>query len=216
MRVAVLLPGRIKGWEMNKDFLKLFQEKYNATFFVSLNLEGPDESTDAFCRYFGVEQEQIAYIPTQTPEKYRQFHVNSSRGEHNFYSQWFHVRSAFDLCKAYCIKYSKMFDLVIKYRTEIYSETLIEISEVQPKRFYCDPHDAYQTNDQLGYGDFQMMELYSRLVNFYEYFYQNKILLYSGGIPRPTECVLFAYLNILANYEKIDVIYINYKFILQR
>ena len=214
MRVAVLLSGRIEGWEINKDFLKLFQEKYNATFFVSLNLEGPDKSTHAFCEYFGVEHEQIAYIPTQTPELYRHFHLDGR--EHNFYSQWFHVRSAFDLCKAYCMKYSQIFDVVIKYRTEIYSETIIEISEVQPKRFYCPAHPAYQTNDQLGYGDFQMMELYSRLVNFYEYFYQHEILLYSGGIPRPTECVLFAYLNILANYEKIDVIYINYKFSLRR
>jgi hypothetical protein len=134
--------------------------------------------------------------------------------EHNFYSQWFHVRNAFDLCKEYCLKKNSLFDVVIKYRSEIQPEIILEISDVQPNRFYCPVHPAYQTNDQMAYGDFHMMEAYSRLVNFYEFFYTNKMLLYSGGIPRPTECVLFDYLNILAHYDKIDVIYIDFKFYL--
>lgn len=212
MRVAILLAGRIKGWEYTKDSLKSLQDKYNAVFFVSLNQDSPDESTTAFCNYFNLTSEQIAYISTQTPEKYRQFHPDGR--EHNFYSQWFHVRSAFDLCKDYCLRNTTLFDVVIKYRSEIQSETILEIADVQPKRFYCPVHPAYQTNDQLAYGDFQIMEAYSRLVNFYEFFYTNKMLLYSGGIPRPTECVLFDYLNILANYNKIDVIYIDFKFYL--
>jgi len=213
MRTAILFPGRIKGWEYNKESLKELQEKYSATFFVSLNLEGPDESTRGFCEYFHVNPEQIAYIPTQTPEKYRQFHPDGK--EHNFYSQWFHVRNAFDLCKNFCIIKNTRFDLVIKYRSEIKPEKVLQIGTVLPKRFYCPVHPAYQTNDQMAYGDFEMMEAYSRLVNYYEYFYENKILLYSGGLPRPTECVLFDYLNILANYKKIDIIYIDFNFYLE-
>ena len=212
MRVAILLAGRIKGWEYTKDSLKSLQDKYNALFFVSLNAEAPDESTNAFCQYFNVSPEQIVYIPTQTPEKYRQFHPDGK--EHNFYSQWFHVRSAFDLCKSYCLQKNTMFDVVIKYRSEIKPEHVLEIGTIIPKRFYCPVHPAYQTNDQMAYGDFQTMEAYSRLVNFYEFFYENKKLLYSGGLPRPTECVLFDYLNILAYYDKIDVIYIDFKFYL--
>ena len=212
MRVAILLAGRIKGWEYTKDSLKSLQDKYNALFFVSLNAEAPDESTNAFCQYFNVSPEQIVYIPTQTPEKYRQFHPDGK--EHNFYSQWFHVRSAFDLCKSYCLQKNTMFDVVIKYRSEIKPEHVLEIGTIIPKRFYCPVHPAYQTNDQMAYGNFQTMEAYSRLVNFYEFFYENKKLLYSGGLPRPTECVLFDYLNILAYYDKIDVIYIDFKFYL--
>ena len=212
MRVAILLAGRIKGWEYTKDALKTLQNKYNAIFFVSLNAEGTDESTTSFCKYFNVNQEQIVYIPTQTPEKYRQF--DSEGREHNFYSQWFHVRSAFDLCNEYCNQNNTLFDVVIKYRTEIQPKSVLEISDIQPKRFYCPAHNAYQTNDQMAYGDFRMMEAYSRLVNFYEFFYTNKMLLYSNGLPRPTECVLFDYLNILAHYDKINVIYIDFKFYL--
>ena len=212
MRVAILLAGRIKGWEYTKDSLKSLQDKYNALFFVSLNAEAPDESTNTFCQYFNISPEQIVYIPTQTPEKYRQFHPDGK--EHNFYSQWFHVRSAFDLCKSYCLQKNTIFDVVIKYRSEIKPEHVLEIGTIIPKRFYCPVHPAYQTNDQMAYGDFQTMEAYSRLVNFYEFFYENKKLLYSGGLPRPTECVLFDYLNILAYYDKIDVIYIDFKFYL--
>ena len=212
MHIAILLAGRIKGWEYTKDALKSLQNKYNAVFFVSLNQEAADESTLAFCEYFNLTPEQIAYTPTHTPERYRQFH--SDGREHNFYSQWFHVRNAFDLCKEYCLKKNSLFDVVIKYRSEIQPETILEISDVRPNRFYCPVHPAYQTNDQMAYGDFHMMEAYSRLVNFYEFFYTNKMLLYSGGVPRPTECVLFDYLNILAHYDKIDVIYIEFKFYL--
>jgi hypothetical protein len=107
-----------------------------------------------------------------------------------------------------------MFDVVMKYRSEIIPESILEISDIQPKRFYCPAHPAYQTNDQMAYGDFEMMEAYSRLVNYYEFFYENKMLLYSGGLPRPTECVLFDYLNILAYYFKIDIIYIDFTFYL--
>jgi hypothetical protein len=212
MRVAILLAGRIKGWELTKEYLKSLQDKYKAVFFVSLNQDSADESTNAFCEYFNLSPEQIVYIPTQTPEKYRQFH--SDGREHNFYSQWFHVRSAFDLCRDYCIRNNTMFDLVMKYRSEIIPESILEISDIQPKRFYCPAHPAYQTNDQMAYGDFEMMEAYSRLVNYYEFFYENKMLLYSGGLPRPTECVLFDYLNILAYYFKIDIIYIDFTFYL--
>lgn len=212
MRVAILLAGRIKGWEYTKESLKSLQEKYNAVFFVSLNQDSADESTNTFCEYFNLSPEQIVYIPTQTPEKYRQFRTDGS--EHNFYSQWFHVRSAFDLCRNYCIRNNTMFDVVMKYRSEIIPETILEISDIQPKRFYCPAHPAYQTNDQMAYGDFEMMEAYSSLVNYYEFFYENKMLLYSGGLPRPTECVLFDYLNILANYFKIDIIYIDFPFYL--
>jgi len=62
MRVAILLAGRIKGWEYTKDALKSLQNKYNAIFFVSLNQEAADESTLAFCEYFNLTPEQIATI----------------------------------------------------------------------------------------------------------------------------------------------------------
>jgi len=210
MRVAILLPGRIKAWEYTKESLKSLQEKYNAVFFVSLNQYSADESTNAFCEYFNLSPEQIIYIPTQTPEKYRQFRLDGS--EHNFYSQWFHVRSAFDLCRNYCLRNNTMFDIVIKYRADIQTDDTLYIESIIPKRFYCPVDLAYQTNDQIAYGDFEMMEAYSRLVNYYEFFYENKMLLYSGGLPRPTECVLFDYLNILAYNFKIDIIYIDFKF----
>ena len=210
MQTAILLAGRIKGWQYCKESLKRLQDKYNAIFFVSINAEGPDESSIAFCSYFNVNPEQIVYIPTETPEKYRQFHRDGQ--EHNFYSQWFHVRSAFDLCQRYCNTHSIIFNLVIKYRADIQTDDTLYIESIIPKRFYCPVDLSYQTNDQIAYGDFQTMYLYSRLVDLYEFFYENKMLLYSGGLPRPTECVLFDYLNILANNFKIDVIYIDFTF----
>jgi hypothetical protein len=212
MQTAILLAGRIKGWQYCKESLKRLQDKYNAVFFVSLNAEGPDESSIAFCTYFNVNPEQIVYIPTQTPEKYRQFHGDGR--EHNYYSQWFHIKNAFDLCQRYCNTNNMIFNLVIKYRADIQTDDTLYIENIIPKRFYCPVDPAHQTNDQIAYGDFQMMYLYSRLVDLYEFFYANDMLRYGNNKQhvKPTELVLYDYLNILAKYEKIDVIYISFNF----
>jgi len=212
MRTAIILAGRIKGWQYCKESLKRLQDKYNAVFFVSLNQVAPDESTVAFCEYFNVNPEQILYIPTETPEKYRQFHADGR--EHNYYSQWFHIKNAFDLCKRYCDTHNMIFDIVIKYRADIQTIDTLDIPTLLPKRFYCPVDPAHQTNDQIAYGDFQMMYLYSRLVDLYEFFYKNDMLRYGNYKQhvKPTELVLYDYLNILAKYEKIDVIYISFNF----
>lgn len=212
MRVAILLAGRIKGWEYCKESLKRLQDKYNAVFFVSLNAEGPDESTIAFCNYFNVTPGQIIYIPTQTPEKYRQFHDDGH--EHNFYSQWFHIKNAFDLCIRYCLRHSFIFDIVIKYRADIDTELTLSIpNPVIPKRFYCPAHLAYQTDDQIAFGDFETMEKYSQLVNFYEYFYKNGMLMYGEkkNLPKPAEIILWDYLCMLAQKTDINIIYFEFK-----
>jgi len=212
MRVAILFPGRIRGWQYCKESLKRLQDKYNATFFVSLNQQLPDESSNVFCDFFHLIPEQIAYIPTQTPEHYRQYH--SDGREHNYYSQWFHIKSAFDLCKNYCLKDSVVFDVVIKYRADIDTEMTLSIpNPIEPNRFYCPAHLSYQTDDQIAFGDFQTMEKYSQLVNFYEYFYQNGMLMYGANRQdvKPTEILLFDYLCILAQKTDINIIYFEFK-----
>jgi hypothetical protein len=107
-----------------------------------------------------------------------------------------------------------IFNLVIKYRADIQTDDTLYIENIIPKRFYCPVDPAHQTNDQIAYGDFQMMYLYSRLIDLYEFFYANDMLRYGNNKQhvKPTELVLYDYLNILAKYEKIDIIYIFFNF----
>jgi len=216
MRVAILLPGRIHGWQYCKESLKRLQDTYNATFFVSLNQQSADESSTLFCKFFDINSEQIAYLPTQTPEEYRQFHLHGK--EHNYYSQWFHVRNAFDLCKNYCLKHSTVFDVVVKYRADIKTESILSIpNPLIPNRFYCPTHLSYQTDDQLAFGDFETMEKYSRLVNFYDFFFKNGMLMYGANkdLVKPTEILLFDYICIIAQKTDINIIYFEFKWELE-
>jgi len=217
MRVAILLPGRIYGWQYCKESLKRLQNKYSATFFVSLNLEGPDESTRGFCEFFYVMPEQIVFIPTETPEKYIKYYSDGRKS--NLYSQWFHVKSAMELLKKYSIKHSILFDCVIKYRSDILSDFVLMIeNHLEPNRLYCPIDPSYQTNDQIAYGDFQTMLLYSNLVDFFEYFYHNNMFMYGEykHLIKPAEIFLFDYICILAQITqpKIDIIYFNYNYML--
>ena len=215
MRVAILFPGRIYGWQYCKESLKRLQEKYNATFFVSLNAESPDESSTEFCKYFGLAPDQIEYKLSNTPEKYIQYDMYRVR-DYNFYSQWFQVRSAFDLLQKYSKNHNKEFDCIVKYRADIDSnDTLYLELPPQPNRLYCQVHHIFQTHDTIAYGDFDMMDKYSQLVNFYEYFYQNGMLRYGSERQhvKPTELLLFDYMCLLAGnvHPRVDIIYFDFK-----
>lgn len=216
MRVAVLFIGRIKAWQYCKESLKRLQNTYNATFFLSLNATGPDESSDAFCKFFDVTPERIIYIPTVTPEKYRQiFHGR----EHNAYAQWFQIHNVFRLMESFCEKHSVSYDCIVKYRADIDTTETLQIPiPLEPNRFYSQVHDAYQTHDLMAYGDFLTMKRYSELVLFYEFFYQNNMLMYGERkhLVKPTEMILFDYICLLATTvtPKIDIIYFNLPYLL--
>jgi hypothetical protein len=217
MQFAVLFAGRIHGWDYCKEDLKNLQNKYNAIFFVSLNAEGPDESTTAFCEYFNVNQGQIIYIPTQTPEKYIKYYSDGRKS--NFYSQWFHIKSAMQLLMQYSIKNSIQFDCVIKYRADIKSDYVLMIEKpLQSNRIYCPIDLSYQTNDQIAYGDLKTMILYTNLVDSFEYFYDNNMFMYGEykHLIKPVEIFLFEYICILAQITepKIDIIYFNFNYYL--
>ena len=213
MRVAILLPGRIYGWQYCKESLKRLQEKYNATFFVSLNAEGPDESSTAFCSYFNLGPDQIKYSTTETPEQYKQYDIYRDR-PYNFYSQWFQIKSVFTLLKNYTSKHTIHFDCIVKYRADIDSKDILSLEYPQANRFYCQVHHIFQTHDTIAYGDFEMMEKYSKLVDFYEYFYQSGMLMYGSERQhvKPTELLLFEYIRLLAatTNPRIDIIYFDF------
>jgi hypothetical protein len=205
-RVAIFFVGRITGWQAVRSILKKFQETYNATFFVSLNTDTFTESDILFCKYFGLGQDQIRAEITPMPEKFSIFM--------NMYSQYYHNDKCFQLIESYCTKYDTTFDIVVKSRADLNSTGPLHLEwPIHENRIYCPTHDAYQVKDEINYGDFKTMKLYSLLVDTLEHHYNTGGLWYGAARhPMLPELVLFQYICQLNQLYNTNIIYIDYKF----
>lgn len=205
-RVAIFVVGRITGWQAVRVLLKKFQETYNATFFVSLNTDLFTESDILFCKYFGLGPDQVRGEITPMPEKFAIFK--------NMYSQYYHNDKCFQMIEAYCKKYETSFDIVVKSRADLSSIAPLSLQiPVEPNRIYCPVHDAYQVKDEVNYGDFKTMKLYSLLVDTLEHLYSTGGLWYGAARhPMLPELILFQYICQLNQLYNTNIVYINYKF----
>ena len=205
-RVAIFFVGRINGWHHVRKTLKEFQETYNATFFVSLNTHTFSESDILFCKYFGLGSDQIRAEVTPMPEKFAIFK--------NMYSQYYHNDKCFLMIEEYCKKYNTCFDVVVKSRADLHAETSLRLNlPIQTNRIYCPVHDAYQVKDELNYGDFRTMKLYSLLVDTLENHYNTGGLWYGERKhPMLPELVLFQYICQMNQVFGTNIIYFDYKF----
>lgn len=205
-RVAVFFVGRITGWHHVRKNLKRFQERYNATFFLSLNTELFTESDILFCKYFGLGTDQVRAELTLMPEKFAIFK--------NMYSQYYHNDKCFQMIEEYCKKYETSYDIVVKSRADLNSTEPLTLEwPIHENRIYCPVHKAYQVKDEINYGDFKTMKLYSLLIDTLDHLYDTGGLLYGAGKhPMLPELVLFQYICQLNQLHKTNIIYINYDF----
>jgi len=171
-RLAILLCGRIKGYTNVEQYLLNLKRKYNATIFCSLNKKIKSDYINKFCSRFGINDEQLNLEPTKTHE-----HIYSNltlcADEMNIvdrertYSQYFHKYKCFKLLKSYQLKHSVNFDCVLFFRADIDSSEEFKIRRPEPNTIYIpEGKDYYGLNDQIAYGDFEAMRLYSDGVVF--------------------------------------------------
>jgi hypothetical protein len=207
-RVAIFFVGRITGWQAVRKNLKLFQETYNATFFVSLNTDLFTESDILFCKYFGLGPDQVRAEITPMPEKFTIFK--------NMYSQYYHNDKCFLMVEEYCKKYETTFDIVVKSRADLNTEGSLHLQwPIHENRIYCPSHDAYQVKDEVNYGDFKTMKLYSLLIDTLEHLYTTGGLWYGAARhPMMPELILFQYICQLNQVYGTNIIYIDYRFTL--
>lgn len=207
-RVAIFFVGRITGWHHLRKNLMDFQETYNATFFVSLNTEQVTESDTYFCTYFGLGSDQVRTEVTPMPEKFSIFK--------NMYSQYYHNDKCFQMIEDYCKNHETSFDIVVKSRTDLDSTEPLTLEwPIHENRIYCPVHKAYQVKDEINYGDFKTMKLYSLLVDTLDHLYDTGGLWYGAAKhPMLPELVLFQYICQLNQVYKTNIIYIDYRFTL--
>jgi hypothetical protein len=155
---AFLFAGRIKGWTFCKEHLLEMKVRYNAIFFCSLNMSELDDESEEFCKIFSIGPDQLNIQETVYPLEFQ-------NNRHSLYSQAFHVKRAFDILESYSMKYNIQFNTVIKYRADIYSDTVLEIKEIDENTGYF-LNSAYGgINDQMYYGRFSTMKILCSFVD---------------------------------------------------
>jgi hypothetical protein len=163
-KIAIFFSGRIKGYEQTFSHLKSIIDKYNPVFFTSLNQNSEDEYTKTFCEKFNIKNDQINYEKTILPDSLKD--VNSCSHVLNTYSMFYHNYKAFCLIEKYQRSHNIHFDVIVKYRAEIHSSDILKFNETENNKLYI-PNglDYGGINDQIAYGDLDVMKKYCELGN---------------------------------------------------
>lgn len=163
-RIAVLFSGRIISYEKCFSHFQSIIDKYNPTFFLSLNLSEIDEYTKTFCEKFNIRNEQLNVEKTIVPESLNK--ISSCSNVKNTYSMFYHNYKAFCLIKKYQNNYNINFDVIVKYRADINSSEMLNLEDLDKDILYIPKGCDYGgLNDQIAYGDLNVMEKYCELGN---------------------------------------------------
>lgn len=201
MKVAILLVGRIYGYEMNIDLLKRMQEEHKVTFFCSLNSTLYHEHMQQFRAEFDITDEcfllqetpQDEYIKVTKPEL--GLTLNS-----NAYSQFYHMNHAWELLDQYCKKHETHFDIICKFRADLIAKEPFKFEKIEPNYIYIPSAEQwlpvvsawydYGVNDQIAYGPPEVMKKYCMILN-----HLSELLDTMDKLKHIPECVLKYYLN---------------------
>jgi len=171
--IAILFSGRISGYTYVEQKLEELHNKYNATFFISLNKNERSHYIDTFCKKFKIGDDQAIVQKTISPEWIRSFDVvyNVPGGKEGdsvdtMYSMVKNIDSAFKLIGLYQEKHNLNFDCIVFYRADIDSHETMTITMPQENVIYIpEGADHHGINYQVAYGNYDTMKKYSEVVN---------------------------------------------------
>lgn len=208
--VAIFFSGRLSQHFVAKENLKKTFNKYNPIIFCSLN-EGADtkEFIENFIQEFDVKKECIniekCIMPDEMYKSIRSFCNNYN----NVYSMFYNNKKNYEMIKNYENKHNMKFDVILKYRTEITSNSgndVIDIVENLEKNtvYIPDIYDWNGINDQVAYGDNESMKKYCECID-------NILNLCNNGVKYHPETLLYHHLNSIG----LSVRRINFSYILK-
>jgi hypothetical protein len=210
MKIAIFFSGRITGYEECIKPLLEVKEKSSTeiVFFVSLNLPRLTQAEQEFLKILNISEDRVNIEETPEHPPWVDEHVKKSWKVvmiSNAYSSLYHNRKSWKLITSFEEKNKIKFDIVVKYRADILSNTFIPL-EVPTKNTIYIPiaNDHYGITDQIAYGDREVMKVYSTLFDRLE-----EICLIRGCEFHPETLVKF---NI--EQSDLEVKRINFSYVL--
>lgn len=185
-RLALYFSGRIKTYEDQLTSLKSFQEYYDIDFFCSIN-GVKDEQHDRFLDDMSIIDsffEEHSHIYDKTwAQRFWRLPTQNDRDAYKLSSSLYNNKKAIELVEKHQEEYQFKYDIVIKYRSDIISSTILPIIAVNfiesnsiyiPNGYDWDFYDQQGINDHIAYGSFESMKIYSNVFDNVE--------LYCGDI----------------------------------
>ena len=169
--LAILIIGRIKGYTFVEKKLAKLQRNYRATLFCSLNKKNRSDYINRFCNLYDIKDDQLHLEPISPPEYLSKYHVPVQMRIDHAYSCWYHKQKCFELMENYQNKYNIKFDCILYYRADIDEFEELRFDPLEENTIYISeekyPHirDTYGINDQIAYGNFEVMKKYCGIVN---------------------------------------------------
>jgi hypothetical protein len=205
MKIALFCSGRIYSQcleEQIKHFKKI-QQTYDTTIFVSLNKKVHCEKYDkTFFKALGIPKECINIEKIKTPECLYNYKKREESSYDNCYSMYYHNKRCWNLIKKYKLKYNINFDIVLKYRADLFSQDVINLQYPLYNEIYIPIINNWLgKNDQIAYGSEKVMEFYCKCVD-------DIVDMCDQGVLFNPEILLNSYLNI----DGLNIKHFNYNY----
>ena len=188
VKIAVLLTGRLYTKKSCKDNIdkEIYNKNINTikllgnnvNIFCSLNKSIENsEYTRKFCEDFNITDEQINIEDTQEPSELYKYPKAPASNYHRAYSMFYHNKRAFELLEKYETKYNIKFRVIIKFRGDLISNSVISLNNILDKSSVYIPNgfDYGGINDQIAFGNFEAMKIYCNCVDEIINYCKNRI-----------------------------------------
>lgn len=159
LKVAMLIVGRIRGYENVKDNLGRIMNKYNPTVFCSLNKKNKSDYIKGFCEFMKIDDERLVLEPTPpAPEYYYNieprhpgYDTQAQTGrlekfQETYHSLWYQLKRTFQILEKYQKDHNMKFDCILNFRADVESPDEITLTKPEPNTIYIPtfeniPHD---------------------------------------------------------------------------
>lgn len=167
--IAIYFSGRINKYEYCLENILYIKNKYNdVVFFMSLNTDEITEYHTQFMKLLSIGDDQYYYGKVNYPQYIYLLSTKSQNdNRENIYSQFYNNKKCIELIENYSNKYNVKFDCIMKYRADILTDDAIEFQFPLCENTIYIPknYDFYGINDQIAYGSYNTMKIYSSIVN---------------------------------------------------
>jgi hypothetical protein len=169
MKIAVYFSGRITAYEHAIEHMLKMKNENNITFFCSLNLEKISDYEQKLLDLLEVTEQQYCIQPTQSlPNWVKECLPSSDKVciPENVYSHFFHNQQCWNLIQTFQEKNNILFNVVCKYRADICCSKpfSFSFSSIEERIVYIpEGNDHTGLNDQIAYGNMEVMKMYSTL-----------------------------------------------------
>jgi hypothetical protein len=169
LKVAILFSGRINGYESVLSKLQEIKNRYNPTYYCSLNEPEYNEYIDKFCKLFDISRDRINIESTPYPDFLNDVKGYGDNKQKHTYSMFYHENKAFSLIEKDITENKKQFHCVLYFRADMDSPDILNLQVPNPDTIYIPNGHNYQDNtginDRAAYGTYESMKKYCNVIH---------------------------------------------------